>query len=211
MLPEGREAEDARAYAAERGLSAEALEAFGIGYAPGYPDFLLRRMAKDLGPEGRHRGGLATQGRGRCGPRSVPGTAPASPVQDLQGRYLGFGARILPSDARAGEQAKYLNTAETPIYKKGEYLDNLHRARQAVARLRTGVRRRGIHDVIGLAQAGIDSAVATCGTALGEEHFKLMSRFATARRCSRSTPTRRARAPPSGRSRSRSSTRSRPS
>ena len=62
MLLEGREAEDARAYVEERGLSAESLEAFGIGYAPGYPDFLLRRMAKDLGPEVLIEAGLATKG-----------------------------------------------------------------------------------------------------------------------------------------------------
>ena len=51
------------------------------------------------------------------------------PIHDLQGRGIGFGARILPTDPRAGEQAKYLNTAETPIYKKHEVLYNLHRAR----------------------------------------------------------------------------------
>ncbi len=101
------------------------------------------------------------------------------PIQDLQGRYLGFGARVLPSDARASEQAKYLNTAETPIYRKGEVLYNLHRARQTVARSGQVFVVEGFTDVIGLAQAGIDSAVATCGTALGEAHFKLMSRFAT--------------------------------
>src|SRR4029453_5043420 len=100
------------------------------------------------------------------------------PVQDLQGRHLGFGARILPSDARAGEQAKYLNTAETPIYRKGEVLYNLHRARQTVARSGQVFVVEGYPDVIGLAQAGIDTAVATCGTALGEKHFELLSRFA---------------------------------
>ncbi len=100
------------------------------------------------------------------------------PVQDLQGRYLGFGARVLPSDARAAEQAKYLNTAETPIYKKGEILYNLQKARQAVARSGQVFVVEGYTDVIGLAQAGIDNAVATCGTALGEGHFRLLSRFA---------------------------------
>jgi DNA primase len=85
---------------------------------------------------------------------------------------------VLPSDARAAEQAKYLNTAETPIYKKGEILYNLHKARQAVARSGQVFVVEGYTDVIGLAQAGIDNAVATCGTALGEGHFKLLSRFA---------------------------------
>jgi DNA primase len=177
MLLDGREAEDARAYAAERGLSPESIEAFGIGYAPGYPDFLLRRLAQDLGPDALLEAGLATKGedgvvRDRFRARLT------FPVQDLQGRYLGFGARVLPSDARAAEQAKYLNTAETPIYKKGEILYNLHKARQAVARSGQVFVVEGYTDVIGLAQAGIDNAVATCGTALGEGHFRLLSRFA---------------------------------
>ncbi|HET9671418.1 MAG TPA: DNA primase, partial [Actinomycetota bacterium] len=177
MLLEGREAEDARAYAQERGLTPEAIETFEIGYAPGYPDFLLRRLTKDLGPDVLLEAGLATKGedgvvRDRFRGRLI------FPVQDLQGRHLGFGARILPGDARAGELAKYLNTAETPIYRKGELLYNLHRARQAVARSGEVFVVEGYTDVIGLAQAGIENAVATCGTALGEKHFELLSRFA---------------------------------
>jgi DNA primase len=177
MLLEGREAEDARAYVQERGLTPQAIETFGIGYAPGYPDFLLRRLTKDLGPDVLLEAGLATKGddgvvRDRFRGRLI------FPIQDLQGRYVGFGARILPGDARAGELAKYLNTAETPIYRKGELLYNLHRARQAVARSGEVFVVEGYTDVIGLAQAGIENAVATCGTALGERHFELLSRFA---------------------------------
>jgi DNA primase len=179
MLTEGREAEDARAYVTERGLTPEALETFELGYAPGYPDFLLRRLSKarDLSPEILLEAGLATRGddgtvrdrfRGRI----------TFPIQDLQGRHIGFGARVLPSDPRAGEQAKYLNTAETPIYRKHEVLYNLHRARPTVARSGEVFVVEGYTDVIGLAQAGIENTVATCGTALGERHMELLSRFA---------------------------------
>jgi DNA primase len=179
MLREGREATDARAYLADRGIGAEAIERFGIGYAPGYPDFLLRRLAgqRDLSPEVLLEAGLATRGddgtvrdrfRGRI----------TFPIHDLQGRGIGFGARILPTDARAGEQAKYLNTAETPIYRKQEILYNLHRARTSISRSGEAFVVEGYTDVIGLAQAGIDNAVATCGTALGERHLELLSRFA---------------------------------
>jgi DNA primase len=179
MLSDGREAADARAYATERGLTAEAIEAFEIGYAPGYPDFLLRRLAgaRDLSPEVLLEAGVATRGddgvvrdrfRGRL----------TFPIQDLQGRHIGFGARVLPSDARAGEQAKYLNTAETPIYKKHEVLYNLHRARPTIARTGEVFVVEGYTDVIGLVQAGIENTVATCGTALGERHVELLSRFA---------------------------------
>jgi len=179
MLAGGREAEDARAYVTERGITGEAIERFGIGFAPGYPDFLLRRLvgSSGLSPEILLEAGLATRGddgtvrdrfRGRI----------TFPIEDLQGRNIGFGARILPSDPRASEQAKYLNTAETPIYRKQEILYNLHRARSTIARSGEAFVVEGYTDVIGLAQAGIDNVVATCGTALGEKHLALLSRFA---------------------------------
>ena len=177
LLVEGREGADAREYVGERGVTPESIEGFGIGYAPGYPDFLLRRLAKDLGPDVLIEAGLATKGQDGV-VRDRFRNRLTFPIQDLQGRYLGFGARILPGDARAGEMAKYLNTAETPIYRKGEVLYNLHRARQPVARSGQVFVVEGYTDVIGLAQAGIENAVATCGTALGEGHFKLLSRFA---------------------------------
>jgi DNA primase len=179
MLRTGREAADARAYLAERGIGDDAVATFGVGYAPAYPDFLLRRLAgsRDLSPEILREAGLATAGddgtmrdrfRGRI----------TFPIHDLQGRGIGFGARILPSDVRGGEQAKYLNTAETPVYHKNEILYNLHRARAAIARGGEVFVVEGYTDVIGLTQAGIDASVATCGTALGERHFELLSRFA---------------------------------
>ena len=178
MLADGKEASDARVYVRERGITPESIEAFGIGFAPGYRDFLLRRLtqARDISPEILLESGLATRGddgqvrdrfRGRL----------TFPIHDLQARGIGFGARILPSDPRAGEQAKYLNTAETPIYKKHEVLYNLHRARQAVARTGEVFVVEGYTDVICLVQAGIENAVATCGTALGEGHFRQLARF----------------------------------
>jgi DNA primase len=179
MLAEGREAHDARAYLAERAITPPAIETFGIGYAPGYPDFLLRRLsqARDLSPEILLEAGLATRGddgtvRDRFRSRIV------FPIHDLQGHGIGFGARILPSDPRAGEQAKYLNTAETPIYRKHEVLYNLHRARATIAKSGEVFVVEGYTDVIGFAQAGIENTVATCGTALGEGHFRQLSRFA---------------------------------
>jgi DNA primase len=179
MLSSGKEATDARAYVTERGITPESIEMFGIGYAPGYSDFLLRRLsgARDLSADILLEAGLASRGddgtvrdrfRGRL----------TFPIQDLQGRHIGFGARVVPSDARAGEQAKYLNTAETPIYRKHEVLYNMHRARQAVAKTGDVFVVEGYTDVIGLAQAGIANVVATCGTALGERHFEQLSRFA---------------------------------
>jgi DNA primase len=177
MLADGREGEDARHYLAERGIDAATAETFGIGYAPGYADFLLRRLAKTLSTEVLVESGLAIrddQGnvrdrfRGRI----------TFPVRDLSGRAVGIGARILPSDDQRSDGPKYLNSPETPIYRKAEVLYNLDRAKGAIARSAEVFVVEGYTDVIALAQAGIETAVATCGTALGEGHFRLASRFA---------------------------------
>jgi DNA primase len=177
MLADGREAAEARAYLGERGIDRDTASTFGIGYAPGYADYVLRRLTSELSPEILLEAGLATRGddgqvrdrfRGRI----------TFPVRDLQGRVVGFGARILPSDPRAAEQAKYLNTAETPIYHKNELLYHMDRARGAVARSSEVFVVEGYTDVIALAQAGVENVVATCGTALGEGHLRQLSRFA---------------------------------
>ena len=178
MLAEGPEAEEARAYVAGRGILPESVERFGIGYAPTHPDYLLKRMTREFSPEILLEAGLATRGDDGSAVRDRFRGRITFPIHDLQGRGIGFGARILPTDPRAGEQAKYLNTAETPIYKKNEVLFHLAAARGAIARTGEVYVVEGYTDVIGLVQAGIENAVATCGTALGEGHFRLLSRFA---------------------------------
>ena len=162
-----------------RGISPESIQAVRCGVraaASATSCCASSAGSRDLSPEILLEAGLATRGddgqvrdrfRGRV----------TFPIHDLQGRGIGFGARILPTDPRAGEQAKYLNTAETPIYKKHEVLYNLHRARQSVAKTGEVFVVEGYTDVIGLVQAGIENAVATCGTALGEGHFRQLARF----------------------------------
>ena len=175
MLLEGHEGEEARAYLASRGIDRETWVGFGIGYAPGYADFLLRRLAKSLSTEILVEAGLAIRDnegnvrdrfRGRI----------TFPVHDLSGRAVGIGARVLPGARDDGP--KYLNSPETPIYRKGEVLYNLNRAKGAVAKSGEVFLVEGYTDVIAMARAGLESAVATCGTALGEGHFRLASRFA---------------------------------
>jgi DNA primase len=175
VLLDGREGEDARTYLAERGIEREMIEAFGIGYAPRYADFLLRRLARGASPELLVEAGLAVKDdRGQVRDRFRGRVT--FPVHDLSGRAVGIGARVLPGDRDDGP--KYLNSPETPIYRKAEVLYNLNRAKQAVAKTGQIVIVEGYTDVIALVRAGIETAVATCGTALGEGHFKLASRFA---------------------------------
>lgn len=170
-LIEGREAEAARRYLAKRGLSKESVEAFGIGFAPGNPDFLLKRLARDLSTEILVEAGLALKdARGQVRDRFRARIT--FPIHDLSGKAVGFGARLLEGDG-----PKYMNSPETPIYKKGDLLYNLHRAKNDLTRTGRGFVVEGYTDVIALAQAGITTGVATCGTALSEGHFRLLSRF----------------------------------
>jgi DNA primase len=171
MLLEGKEATAARRYLEGRGIGKASVEAFGIGFAPGYPDFLLRRMARDFSPEILVEAGLAMKDP-RGGVRDRFRARITFPIHDLSGNAVGFGARLLEGDG-----PKYLNSPETPIYKKGELLYNLHRAKGGVTKAGRALVVEGYTDVIALHQAGIPLAVATCGTALGEGHFRLLSRF----------------------------------
>jgi DNA primase len=171
MLLEGREAEGARSYVASRSISRESVESFGIGFAPRYQDFLLRRLARELSPEILVEAGLAMKDP-RGGIRDRFRARLMFPIHDLTGKPVGFGARLLEGDG-----PKYLNSPETPVYRKGELLYNLHRAKADLARTGRALVVEGYTDVIALHQAGIPTGVATCGTALGEAHFRLLSRF----------------------------------
>jgi DNA primase len=171
MLVDGREAEAARRYLAGRGITQDSVAAFDVGFAPGYPDFLLRRMSRDFSPEILIEAGLAMKDA-RGGVRDRFRNRITFPIHDLSGNAVGFGARLLEGDG-----PKYLNSPETPVYRKGELLYNLHRAKGEVTRAGRAFVVEGYTDVIALHQAGIPTGVATCGTALGEGHFRLLSRF----------------------------------
>jgi DNA primase len=175
-LVEGREGADARRYLAERGITAESMERFGIGYAPGYPDFLLKRMTSSYAPEllveaglaaPDSSGGLRDRFRGRI----------MFPIQDLAGNAVGFGGRLLPGEHTPANAAKYVNSPDGPVYHKGNLLYNLNRAKGEITKSGRAFLVEGYTDVIALDQAGITSAVATCGTALGEDHIRQLARF----------------------------------
>ncbi|MGH2572688.1 MAG: DNA primase [Actinomycetota bacterium] len=176
-LTEGREGSEARSYLSSRGISRDSVDGFGIGYAPGYPDFLLRRLSKAFSPELLIEAGVVAKDstgalRDRFRGRVV------FPIHDLSGNAVGFGGRLLEGPKAPQNAAKYVNSPETPIYHKGTLLYNLNRAKPEITRSGRAFLVEGYTDVIALHQAGIPSAVATCGTALGEDHIRLLSRFA---------------------------------
>lgn len=185
-LLEAVEGEEARNYLASRGIDRDALERFGVGYAPGYQDFLLRRLSPRFSPEILVEAGLAVRDSGGTIRDRFRGRI-TFPIHDLSGHAVGFGARLLPTADQQGSGAgvaaaspgpKYLNSPETPVYRKGKLLYNLNRAKASVSRSGEAFVVEGYTDVIALAQAGVETGVATCGTALSEEHFRLLSRFA---------------------------------
>ena len=174
-LLEAKEGEEARRYLETRGIDREVAAEFEIGYAPAYPDFLLRRLVKSLSAELLVEAGLAFKDqdgnvRDRFRRRIT------FPVHDLSGKAVGIGARILPGGREDGP--KYLNSPETPVYRKAEVLYNLQRAKASATRSGEVFLVEGYTDVIAMVRAGVTNTVATCGTALGEGHFRLASRFA---------------------------------
>jgi DNA primase len=177
MLTEGREAGAARAYLDERGIEERSVERFAVGFAPTYPDYLLRRLSKTYSPEVLVEAGLATRDdRGNLRDRFRGRVM--FPIHDRAGKSVGFGARHLAAPGKpAPEGAKYLNTAESPVYRKSSLLYNLNRAKAEITRTGRAFVVEGYTDVIALDQAGIGSVVATCGTALGEDHLRLLSLF----------------------------------
>jgi DNA primase len=177
LLLEGREGADARAYLERRGISRESVERFGIGYAPAYPDFLLKRLSRTVSVDVLLEAGLATRDR-EGAVRDRFRARVMFPVHDLAGNPVGFGGRLLEGAPAPAGAAKYVNSAESPIYRKGSILYNLNRAKAEVTRSGRAFLVEGYTDVVALDQAGVRSAVATCGTALGEEHVRLLSRFA---------------------------------
>jgi DNA primase len=164
----------ARAYLRGRGLGAEAVDHYEIGYGPESDswDALVRSLRTEGIKDSTMMGsGLAKRGRGGK-LFDVFRDRLLFPIHDLRGDPVGFGGRTLSERG-----PKYLNSADSRIYQKSRLLYGLNRAKGEIARTQEAVVVEGYFDVIAVNQAGVDTAVATCGTALGEDHFDLLRRF----------------------------------
>ena len=173
-LKSAPDAADARSYLRGRGYHGEVVDQFMLGYAPEEPgwDLLVQHLKeKGVTEATMLDAGLATKTqRGRL--RDWFHNRLLFPIFDLKGDAVGFGGRLLD-----GEGPKYVNTQETRIYQKARLLYGLNLAKSRIAREGTAVVVEGYTDVIAMHLAGMDVAVATCGTALGEDHFDLLRRF----------------------------------
>jgi DNA primase len=168
----------ARRYLRERGLDGDVVREYRLGWAPDAWDTLCRALrldeqdARDTGLGRRNqRGRLQDHFRARV----------LFPIHDADGHLVSFGGRILPGTERPGNEGKYKNTTETPLYSKSRVLYGLDRAKSAIVRDGTAVICEGYTDVIGFHRAGVPLAVATCGTALTDDHAALLHRFAARR------------------------------
>ncbi|MDF2146001.1 DNA primase [Knoellia sp. p5-6-4] len=170
-LPEARAGRD---FLRARGFDSKAAERFGVGFAPRGGEELTRHLrSKGFTEEELTLGGLS--GRGSRGLYDRFRGRLVWPIHDITGDTVGFGARRLFDDDRIA--AKYLNTSETPIYKKSTVLYGLDAAKKAIAAERKAVVVEGYTDVMACHLAGVEGAVATCGTAFGIDHIKVLRRI----------------------------------
>ncbi|WP_436772972.1 DNA primase [Yinghuangia sp. YIM S09857] len=167
------EAMIARQFLADRGFTQADAEHFGIGYAPAGWENLVRFLrGRGFTPQEMLTSGLASEGR--KGPMDRFRGRLVWPIRDISGDVIGFGARRLRDDDNG---PKYLNTPETPIYKKSQVLYGLDLAKKDIARTGRAVVVEGYTDVMACHLAGVTGAIATCGTAFGEEHIKILRRL----------------------------------
>ncbi|CAI9407040.1 DNA primase [Nocardioides sp. T2.26MG-1] len=161
----------ARQFLGERGFDQGAAEHFGVGFAPRSGDALKNLLRqKGFTNEEMTVGGLVgPSGYDRFRGRLL------WPIRDASGDTIGFGARRIFDDDRI--DAKYLNTSETPIYKKSQVLYGIDLARREIGRQSRAVIVEGYTDVMACHLAGVTTAVATCGTAFGEDHSRVLRRF----------------------------------
>ena len=167
------EALRARQFLDERGFGADAAQTFGVGFSPrGGQDLLRHLRQKGFTDKELVAGGLVAEGRSlydRFRGRLM------WPIRDTSGDVIGFGARRIFDDDRI--EAKYLNTPETAIYKKSQVLYGIDLARREIARSSQAVIVEGYTDVMACHLAGVQTAVATCGTAFGDDHARVIRRL----------------------------------
>ncbi|MFH8615598.1 DNA primase [Streptomyces sp. NPDC017979] len=173
QLENGAEAEKGRAFLAERGFDHAAAQHFGVGYSPQGWDHLTRFLrGKGFSDKELVLSGLSQDGR--RGPIDRFRGRLMWPIRDISGDVVGFGARKL-YDTDNGP--KYLNTPETAIYKKSQVLYGIDLAKKEIAKSSRAVVVEGYTDVMACHLAGVTTAIATCGTAFGGDHIKILRRL----------------------------------
>ncbi|MEV6557944.1 DNA primase [Nocardia sp. NPDC051756] len=167
-------AETARKFLTDRNFDAAAAQQFGCGYAPAGWDTLTKHLLRK-GFEFKELEGAGLSRQGQRGPIDRFHRRLLWPIRNLGGDVIGFGARkLFDDDTMPG---KYINTPETILYKKSQVLFGLDLAKRDIAKGHQAVVVEGYTDVMAMHLAGVKTAVASCGTAFGEEHLALLRRL----------------------------------
>ncbi|MFE1336326.1 DNA primase [Streptomyces sp. NPDC058733] len=173
QLASSPEADAGRVFLAERGFDQSAALHFGVGYSPQGWDHLVRYLrGKGFSDKELLLSGLAQEGR--RGPIDRFRGRLMWPIRDIGGDVVGFGARKL---YEADNGPKYLNTPDTPIYRKSQVLYGIDLAKKEIAKSSRAVVVEGYTDVMACHLAGVTTAIATCGTAFGTDHIKILRRL----------------------------------
>ncbi|WP_040228919.1 DNA primase [Bhargavaea cecembensis] len=169
------EGEEALDYLTGRGFTQEAIEKFGVGWSLGNRDSLARLLGrKGFSEDEMEEAGLVIRPESGGGGFDRFRERVMFPLHDPNGRAVGFSGRVI---RKAGNEPKYLNSPETPIFNKSEILYNYHHARLAARKTGNVILFEGFMDVISADLAGIQSGVAVMGTALSDRHISLLGRI----------------------------------
>jgi DNA primase len=171
FLHDSAEGKVAYAYLEDRGLDREAMQRFGLGFAPSSGDALLRFLKQKYPEKLLDVSGLISRDQGgraydRFRRRIM------FPISNESGKVIAFGGRAMGDDI-----PKYMNSPETPIYLKSNVLYHLDRAKESLRQTDFAILVEGYMDAIAVARAGLANVVASCGTSLAEPQIKLLGRF----------------------------------
>lgn len=168
------EAAPARKYLSERNFDAAAARLFGCGFAPSGWDSLTKHLIRK-GFEFKELEAAGLSREGRRGPMDRFHRRLLWPIRTASGETVGFGARRIFDDDQM--EAKYVNTPETVLYKKSNVLFGIDLAKRDIAKGHQAVVVEGYTDVMAMHLAGVTTAVASCGTAFGDEHLSMLRRL----------------------------------
>jgi DNA primase len=168
----GTMGEAARAYLAKRGVAQSTIEQFGLGYSDRSGRAVLRILEQRSFPAAQLEQSGLVRRRDDGSFYDYFRNRLMFPIHNESGKLVGFGGRALAAD----ENPKYLNSPETPIYKKSAVLYNLHRAKEAIRKEDRVILVEGYMDAIGVTAAGFGAVVASCGTALTPHQVQILKR-----------------------------------
>jgi DNA primase len=168
----GSSGQEASKYLAGRGVTPELSQEFGLGVSDPSGQQLFRKLEGRFSPEQLEPSGLVMKRQDGSGFFDRFRGRLMFPIHNESGKVIGFGGRAL----RSGDEPKYLNSPETPLYHKSYVLYNLHRAKDAIRKKEYSVLVEGYMDVIGVYSAGVRNVVASCGTALTNTQVRALRR-----------------------------------